>query len=81
MTELAVPAGVKQEQVTVTVNEFGEVDSGHQELLRRINMVLESRVIIPIVNIEPETARLIIKRFGGRIVSEPEFDPNAGDVR
>ena len=43
-------------------------------------MVLEMRTSIPIVNIEPETARLIIKRFGGKIIYEPEWDPNAGDV-
>jgi hypothetical protein len=80
MTQVSVPAGVKKEPMTVTVDWYDRVDSGHAELLKRINIVLGVQINLPIVNREPWTARVIIKWFGGEIISEPEFDPDAGDV-
>jgi hypothetical protein len=78
MTTLSVPFG--EESVSVTVDDLGHAESGNADLQEQIDALLYLYTVKPIVNVEPWVARLIIKFFGGEIVSEPAFDPNAGDV-
>jgi len=78
MTIVEIPSK-NGEIVTVEIN-WSVAKCDNAELQEYINAVLELNDVKPIVNIEPWTARVLIDSLGGKIVSEPEFDPNAGDV-
>jgi hypothetical protein len=79
MTNLTIPKG--DQSVAVTIDDYCFVEVADAELQEHIEMLLGMYPVKPIVNREPWTARLLIRYFGGEIVSEPEFDPNLGDVR
>jgi hypothetical protein len=68
-------------QVPVAVQGFkATAESGNDELQHQINQLVDLVPVKPVVNGEPWLARLLIDHFTGRIIDEPEFDPDAGDV-
>lgn len=78
MTILTIP--VNRKAIRVEIDDYGSVKTADVELQEGIDALLSLYPVKPIVNREPWTARLIIRHYGGKIVSEPSFDPNAGDV-
>ena len=78
MTTIEIPF-IDDEIVTVRI-ENGMATCDNPELQKHVDLVL-SDVLPPPVNVEPWAARVIVNELGGKIVKEPPFDPNAGDVR
>ena len=79
MTILTIPKG--DQSIAVTIDDYCFVKAADAELQEHIDILLYLHTVKPIVNREPWTARLLTKFFGGTILSEPAFDPNAGDVK
>jgi hypothetical protein len=71
---------VLRNNVTVTIDDWCCVTTADKDMQEGIDALLSLYPVKPIVNRQPWTARLIVGHYGGRIVSEPAFDPNLGDV-
>ena len=77
MTRIELKFSDKTEPVTV---DLLKATTANPELQKEIDAAIRLVPVKPSVNLEPWLARMLITAFDGKIIEEPPWDPNIGDV-